>query len=190
MCLFVTFLWLEIHAAGVPVHCSFMPLPLRPSEPLTHSVQPKSLTVIASCADNGNTYPVGPTGGNQNVFDGNTTEVAWCPYEWAQVPGQPAFAAASYTLNIWDERGPGTMRQGGWLQPYAGYKFGMYIPQAYTPLAGESARALRLLSSSLTSDWTCATCSSATRLLDQPAGLSIMMSFIVMIISAYAVLRR
>lgn len=115
---------------------------------LTRSVQPKTLTVVASCAANGNTYPVGPTDGKQNVFDGNTTEVHWCPYEWQQVPGQPAFAAASYTLKIYDERGDGTPRKGGWLSPYSGTIFGMYLPQPYTPLAGESiALAFRLSSS-------------------------------------------
>ncbi|BEI84460.1 hypothetical protein CcaverHIS002_0410640 [Cutaneotrichosporon cavernicola] len=154
---------------------------IAPSETITFKwnmtdlyVQPSNLTVVASCSANGNTYPVGPTDGAQNVFDGNTTEVHWVPYDWEQVPGQPRFAAASYVLQIWDERGPGVARKGGWLSPYSGTKFGMYIPQPYTPLA----------------DWTCATCSSAQRLLGQPAGLSIMTSLIVMFVSAYAVLRR
>ncbi len=101
------------------------------------SVQPSNLTVVASCSANGNTYPVGPTDGAQNVFDGNTTEIHWVPYDWEQVPGQPRFAAASYVLQIWDERGPGSARKGGWLTPYSGTKFGMYIPQAYVPLDRE-----------------------------------------------------
>jgi hypothetical protein len=101
------------------------------------SVQPSNLTVVASCSANGNTYPVGPTDGAQNVFDGNTTEIHWVPYDWEQVPGQPRFAAASYVLQIWDERGPGSARKGGYLTPYSGTKFGMYIPQAYVPLDRE-----------------------------------------------------
>jgi hypothetical protein len=154
---------------------------IAPSETITFKwnmtdlyVQPSNLTVVASCSANGNTYPVGPTDGAQNVFDGNTTEIHWVPYDWEQVPGQPRFAAASYVLQIWDERGPGSARKGGYLTPYSGTKFGMYIPQAYVPL----------------DQWKCATCSSAQRLIGEPFGLSIVTSLVVMIVSAYAVLRR
>lgn len=101
------------------------------------SVQPTSLTVVAYCSQNGNTYPVGPTGGTSNTIPGNQSQVVWNPYEWSTREGQIPFAMASYTLKIYDERGEGSKPQGGYLAPYSGTIFGMYLPKAYTPLAGE-----------------------------------------------------
>lgn len=107
----------------------------------TNSVRPTSLTIIASCSQNGNTYPVGPTPTSpntaSNVFPGNTTQVIWNPYQWEQIPGQVPFAAASYVLKIFDERGQNAPIKGGYLSPYSGTQFGIYRPQGYTPLASE-----------------------------------------------------
>lgn len=47
-----------------------------------------------------------------------------------------AFAEATYVLSIWDERGPGAARKGGYLTPYSGTNFMMYRPAGYTSIAG------------------------------------------------------
>ncbi|RSH86384.1 uncharacterized protein EHS24_004634 [Apiotrichum porosum] len=135
---------------------------------------PQSLTLVATCTDNGNTYPVGPTNGTYNTIAGNATQIVWNPWEWAQMPNQPAFAQGSYTLSIWDQRGSTAGASAGLMSPYSGLKFGMYNPQSYTPLA----------------NWTCATCSGAMEMVRQPASLSILMSLLIMIISAFGLLRR
>jgi hypothetical protein len=53
-----------------------------------------------------------------------------------------------------------------------------------------SSAAARNQERELTAEWKCATCSSAQRLIGEPFGLSIVTSLVVMIVSAYAVLRR
>lgn len=100
------------------------------------SVRPTSLTVVAYCEQNKNTYQVGPTAGTSNTIPGNQSSIVWNPYEWSTRPGQPPFAMASYTLKIWDERGENSKQVGGYLAPYSKTVFGMYLPRAYTPLSG------------------------------------------------------
>lgn len=104
---------------------------------LINSVQPQSLTVIASCAANGNTYQVGPTDGSRNTISGNSTQVVWNPWQWEQSAGATPFAQATYVLKVWDERGPQATVRGGYLSPFAGAQFAMYRPAAYTPLSSE-----------------------------------------------------
>ncbi|WWC72271.1 uncharacterized protein I206_106233 [Kwoniella pini CBS 10737] len=143
-------------------------------------VQPKSLTVVASCSANGNIYPVGPSptaSGNTsaNVFPGNTTQVVWNPYDWEQIPGQVPFAEATYVLKIYDERGDGSAVKGGYLSPYAGTNFMMYRPGTYTSIAD---------------GWTCSTCSNAFGTFSQPVPLAIFTSLLITILSAWGILRR
>ncbi|KAL1410785.1 hypothetical protein Q8F55_001727 [Vanrija albida] len=133
---------------------------------------PSSLTVVASCPENGNTYPVGPTDGSRNTINGAATQVVWNPYQWQQQPGQPKFAVAEYQLKIY-AGDPGARPLPGRLTPYSGTKFGMYLPAAATPLA----------------EWTCTTCSGAVEALSQPAGLSIFMSLVIVLITTMGMLR-
>lgn len=107
---------------------------------------PTHLTVSAVC-DNGNTYPVGPTDG---IIPGTATQVVWDVYSYQQNNPNTPLAQASYTLHIWDERGPDAPRRGGFVQANSALKFALYTPQPYTPLsAGESSVAiLRSCSSS------------------------------------------
>ena len=105
------------------------------------SVTPESLTVIATCTQNGNTYKVGPTnaaGEIDNVVPGTATQIVWNPWEYEQQAGATPLAAATYTLSIWDERGPGATVAGGRFSPYSGSQFALYRPQQYTPLSGET----------------------------------------------------
>lgn len=101
------------------------------------SVQPSSLTLVASCSANGNTYPIGPTASPSNTLAANATQVIWNPWEWEQIPGQVPFAEATYVLQMYDERGPAVGIKGGYLSPYSGTQFSMYRPGSYQSIAGE-----------------------------------------------------
>src|SRR6266705_1883854 len=63
---------------------------------------PTSLTVSAIC-ENGNTYPVGPTDGK---IPGTATSVVWDAYAWQLSHPNSPLAQATYTLEIFDSRGP------------------------------------------------------------------------------------
>jgi len=105
--------------------------------------QPQHLTLSAFCGANGNTYPVGPSNG---IIPGNALSVVWDPWAYQQSnPGVP-LAQGSYTLSIWDDRGPTALAAPGLLSPNFQLRFALYTPQAYTPLA---------------SGWTCEGCSAA-----------------------------
>jgi len=116
---------------------------IAPSQPITFAWNfsyvlstPASLTVSAIC-ENGNTYPVGPTDGK---IPGTATSVVWDAYNWQQVNPNSPLAQATYTLEIFDERGPGSSRGPGLLQPNNALKFALYTPQGYTPISsGELA---------------------------------------------------
>ena len=94
-------------------------------------ISPTSLT-ISAIGDNGRTYPVGPTDG---VIAGDATQVVWDVYSYQQAnPGNP-LAVATYTLTMWDERGPTATRAGGMFNPTAALQFALCTPQSYTPIA-------------------------------------------------------
>lgn len=105
---------------------------------------PTHLTVSAVC-DNGNTYPVGPTDG---IIPGTATQLTWDIFSYQQNNPNVPLAQGTYTLNIWDERGPGAVRRGGFLSPYNGLQFALYIPQSYTPLASGKSDFVFLLAKS------------------------------------------
>ena len=92
---------------------------------------PTHLTVSAIC-DNGNTYPVGPTDG---IIPGTASSVVWDLYAYQQANPNKPLAQATYTLSIWDDRGPGAPRRAGYLQQNSALQFALYTPEAYTPLA-------------------------------------------------------
>jgi hypothetical protein len=91
---------------------------------------PTHLTVSAVC-ENGNTYAVGPTDG---VIPGTATEVVWDV--WAYQKGNPGvpLAQASYTLNIWGDRGQFALPRPGYLAKNNALQFALYTPQAYTSI--------------------------------------------------------
>lgn len=94
---------------------------------------PTHLTVSAVC-ENGNTYAVGPSDG---IIPGSATSVTWDVWSYQQANPNTPLAQATYTLHIWDDRGPGAARAPGLLQENDALQFAMYSPQAYTPLASE-----------------------------------------------------
>lgn len=94
---------------------------------------PTHLTVSAIC-DNGNTYPVGPTNG---IIPGTATQVVWDVYAYQQANPNNPLAQATYTLSIWDDRGPTASIRPGYLQQNSALQFALYTPEAYTPLVSE-----------------------------------------------------
>ncbi|KAG0150202.1 hypothetical protein CROQUDRAFT_652618 [Cronartium quercuum f. sp. fusiforme G11] len=98
----------------------------------------KSITLAAFCSLNKITYTIA-------TLPATATALTWDPYDLQQTPGYPAFAVATYTMMIYDERGPTAPPVAGLMSPNSALKFAMYKPQPYTPLAS----------------WTCSTCSAA-----------------------------
>jgi len=133
---------------------------------------PTHLTVSAIC-DNGNTYPVGPTDG---VIPGTATQVVWDPFSYQQANPQTPLAQASYTLTIWDDRGPTPPPEPGLFQPPPGLRFAMYTPQPYTPL---------------NSGWVCPGCSgSISSAAASPLLVGLVATFVAMLISGWSLLRH
>jgi len=133
---------------------------------------PTHLTVSAVC-DNGNTYPVGPTDG---IIPGTATSVTWDVWSYQQAHPNTPLAQATYTLHIWDDRGPGAPREPGLFTENDALQFAMYSPQPYTPLAS----------------WTCGGCNNGawSSYVAHPAFVSLAVTFVVMFLSGYSLLRQ
>lgn len=115
---------------------------LAPSQTITFGwnftdvlASPTSLTVSAAC-DNGNTYAVGPTNG---IIPGSATTVLWDLYSYQQANPATPLVQGTYTLMMWDDRGPNVPREPGYMVPNNALRFAIYTPQSYTGLGdGES----------------------------------------------------
>ncbi|KAF8157185.1 hypothetical protein B0H34DRAFT_675501 [Crassisporium funariophilum] len=150
---------------------------IAPSQPITFGwnmtnviVSPTRLTVSAVC-DNGNTYPVGPSDG---IIPATATEIVWDLYDYQQRNPNKPLAQATYTLNIYDERGPGAPRRAGYLQPNTALQFALYTPQPYTPIS---------------SGWTCAACNGAMSYAAHPAFISLVVTFFIVFFSGFHLIR-
>ncbi|KAI9820252.1 MAG: hypothetical protein M1827_005874 [Pycnora praestabilis] len=109
------------------------------------SVTPSAVDILASCSLNDNTYTIAT-----NVSVGPTGSVTW---DTAAHQTQP-FLTETYTLVIYDAAKDVTsVPQAGHLGVYDQFTFGMYIPQAYTPL----------------NQFQCATCSAALSDMERQA---------------------
>ena len=126
------------------------------------SVTPTAVDILASCATNNAMYTIAT---NQTI-DGPTGAVTWDTGEYQATASIPLLVA-TYTLVIHDSSKDITaIPQAGYLGSYEQYQFGMYTPQAYTPLdAG----------------WKCATCGGATTLEKQALSVLILTSVITML---------
>ncbi|KAF9555538.1 hypothetical protein CPC08DRAFT_711945, partial [Agrocybe pediades] len=150
---------------------------IAPSQPITFGwnmtsvlVTPTHLTVSAVC-DNGNTYPVGPSDG---IIPGTASSVVWDVYAYQTNNPDKPLAQATYTLNIWDDRGPGQARRGGYMQQNNALQFALYTPQPYTAIA---------------SGWSCAACSGAMSIASHPAFISLLVTFFIVFFSGFHLLR-
>jgi len=150
---------------------------IAPSQPVTFGwnmtsvlATPTHLTVSAIC-ENGNTYPVGPTDG---IIPGTATQVVWDLYAYQQANPNKPLAQATYTLSIWDDRGPGAAIRPGYLQQNSALRFALYTPEAYTPI---------------TSGWSCSVCSSAGTYAAHPAFISLLVTFFLIFFSGFHLIR-
>lgn len=105
------------------------------------SVTPSAVDILASCSLNSATYTIAM---NQSIT-ASTQAITWDTGAYQETATLPLLTE-TYTLIIHDAaKDVSATASAGYLSTYDQYTFGMYVPQAYTPLA----------------DWTCATCSGA-----------------------------
>jgi len=105
------------------------------------SVTPSAVDVLASCTANQATYTIAL---NQSIT-GPTGAVTWDTGAY-QASATIPLLTETYTLIIHDAaKEIDATASPGYLSTYEQFTFGMYVPQAYTPIA----------------DYVCATCSGA-----------------------------
>jgi len=103
---------------------------------------PTAVNILASCSANSQTYTISM---NQTVTN-STGAVTWDTGSYQATAVQDPLLTETYTLVIYDAASSiSATAEAGYLAVYDSYTFGMYTPQAYTPLA----------------DFQCATCSGA-----------------------------
>lgn len=96
------------------------------------SVTPSAVDVVASCSLNDATYTIA-----SNMTVEPTGSVTWDTGEYQATATVPLLTA-TYTLIIYDPSKPiNHVAKAGHLSSAAQLRFGMYIPQKYTPLNGE-----------------------------------------------------
>ncbi|PKI85560.1 hypothetical protein MVES1_000504 [Malassezia vespertilionis] len=112
------------------------------------STTPEKLYIVASCSQNGNTYPIAPSPAG---IPATQTSVTWYPYGYrtqALAQGLPDLDGAKYRLMIYDDNGPDAVPLGGHFAPNNAVEFSLYYPKHYTPL----------------SEWQCSSCNAASGL--------------------------
>jgi hypothetical protein len=93
------------------------------------SVMPTAIDVLASCTANQATYTIAVN------MSAKHTEVLWNTGETPE--GQAPFLTENYKLMIYDSDSSVTApARAGYLSPFSGYTFGMYLKQPYTSLEG------------------------------------------------------
>lgn len=106
------------------------------------SATPTAVNILASCSANSQIYTIAA---NQTVTN-STQAVTWDTSNYQATAVQEPLLTQTYTLIIYDAASSiSAQAEAGYLAVYDSYTFGMYLPQAYTPLA----------------DFQCATCSGA-----------------------------
>ena len=123
---------------------------------------PKAIDVVASCADNHQTYTL-----TMNMTVSNATQaVTWDTAAYQSDHPAAPLAQDVYTLIIYDAASAITAAaQAGYLAPQSQFTFGMYTPQPY--------------SDSPTSGYNCAICSGALSTSERQAlGLMLVMGTI------------
>lgn len=93
------------------------------------SVTPSRIDVVASCSLNSNIYTLA-----QNMSVEPTGSIVWDTGKY-QASATIPLLTATYTLFVYDANKELTsIPQAGYLGSQIGYSFGMYTPEAYTPL--------------------------------------------------------
>lgn len=97
------------------------------------SVTPSYIDVVASCSLNSATYTL-----TQNMSVEPTGTMIWDTGKYQSSATIPLLTA-TYTLFVYDaSKSLDDTPKAGYLGSQIGYSFGMYIPQAYTPLNGKT----------------------------------------------------
>ena len=106
------------------------------------SATPTAINILASCSANSQTYTLAM---NQTISNA-TGALTWDTGAYQATAVQNPLLTQTYTLIIYDaDSSVSAVAAAGYLSTFNSYTFGMYVPQAYTPLA----------------DYVCATCSGA-----------------------------
>ncbi|KAG4416640.1 hypothetical protein IFR04_010220 [Cadophora malorum] len=106
------------------------------------SATPTAINILASCSANSQTYTLAM---NQTITNA-TGALTWDTGAYQATAVQNPLLTQTYTLIIYDaDSSVSAVAAAGYLSTFNSYTFGMYVPQAYTPLA----------------DYVCATCSGA-----------------------------
>ncbi|KAK0099620.1 hypothetical protein ONS95_013483 [Cadophora gregata] len=106
------------------------------------SATPTAINILASCSANSQTYTLAM---NQTITNA-TGALTWDTGAYQATAVQNPLLTQTYTLIIYDaDSSVSAAAAAGYLATFNSYQFGMYVPQAYTPLA----------------DFVCATCSGA-----------------------------
>lgn len=114
------------------------------------SATPTAINILASCSANSQTYTLAM---NQTISNA-TGALTWDTGAYQATAVQNPLLTQTYTLIIYDaDTSVSAAAQAGYLATFNSYKFGMYVPQAYTPLA----------------EFKCATCSGALGDLERRA---------------------
>lgn len=93
---------------------------------------PTAINIVATCSQNQATYTLAS---NQSV--GTTGEIYWDTGAYQQSASVPLLTN-QYTLIVWDaDQAITAAPRAGYLGSYAGFTFGMYTPQPYTPWSGK-----------------------------------------------------
>ncbi|CAM1502827.1 Fc.00g076030.m01.CDS01 [Cosmosporella sp. VM-42] len=116
---------------------------------------PTAIDVLVSCSSAAETWTL-----TSNMTFATDVNFLWDTKKQAEDPEAP-LGVNMYTLIIKDsDSGITDIPDPGYLGAYAGFQFGMYTPQSYTPL----------------SDWTCAACNAAPGLDHHAIGFALTMS--------------
>ena len=123
------------------------------------SITPSKVNVLVSCSANSATYTL-----KSNASFEKTASIVWDTAP--DITGTAPLLTETYTLVIYDAQKAITdIPSAGKLGVSDDFTFGMYIPQKYTPLSGNSfpsaQSALDYLLTTCLVDWTCAVCSAA-----------------------------
>lgn len=95
------------------------------------AVTPSAVNVVASCSMNDATYTI-----SNNMSVAETGKVTWDTGKY-QANATVPLLTATYTLVVYDVDGEiGDTASAGRLGSQNQFSFGMYVPQAYTPLNG------------------------------------------------------
>ncbi|KAK2759419.1 hypothetical protein FQN54_002897 [Arachnomyces sp. PD_36] len=113
------------------------------------SVTPSGINVVASCALNNHAYTITAN----DTISGPTGEVVWDTGAY-QANATVPLLTETYTLLVYDvDKDPTDIASAGHLGASINFRFGMYLPQSYTPL----------------DSFQCATCNAALSPMERQA---------------------